>query len=318
MSGSIKIIDSSRDGQRIDNFLFTQLKGVPKSHIYRLLRTGKIKVNGGRVKQTYRLQTQDEVQISNVRVSSKIDKKKKIPDSIKSKLLASIIFEDDSILAINKPSGLAVHPGTHVNYGVIEVIRELRPNTPFMELAHRLDRETSGCLLIAKNKNTLNELQSLFRLKKIKKEYLVMLIGKWKSGKKTISTPILPKYSRLGYKKHENGLINYKAASTTFIPKQIFQDLSYMKATISTGRTHQIRIHAKQTGYPVLGDPKYGNFEKNRFYKKIGMDRMFLHASRISFKLSNNGSVYKIIAPLDDRLKTFIESLSDISGRLST
>ena len=309
MSGATKIIDASRDGQRIDNYLISQLKGVPKSHIYQMLRTGKIKVNGSRVKQTYRLQTEDEVEISNVRVSSKIDKKAKIPESLKLKLEASVIFEDRLILAINKPSGVAVHPGTNVNYGVIEIFRALRPNAPYLELAHRLDRNTSGCLLIAKNKNTLNELQSLFRLKKVDKEYLVMLIGRWEFGKKTVSTPLKPKNSRLENKKDSSEKGHLKMASTTFIPKQIFQELSYMKVTIGTGRTHQIRIHAEQLGYPVLGDQKYGNFEKNRYYKKKGMDRMFLHASKISFRLPNNTSKYEIIAPLDSKLMSFLDQM---------
>ena len=309
MNGSTKIIDSSRNGQRIDNFLFVQLKGVPKSHIYRMLRTGKIRVNGCRVKQTYRLQTLDEVQISELRVSAKANQKPKIPDAIKSKVSSSVIYEDDSILVINKPSGLAVHPGTQVNYGVIEILRSIRPTDPYLELAHRLDRDTSGCLLIAKTKSTLNELQDLFRAKKIKKEYLVMLIGQWSFGEKTIRKPL--KSRKSGQEKFDSrnrGML-LKAASTTFIPIQVFDELSYMKVRISTGRTHQIRVHAEQIGHPVAGDQKYGNYKLNRVYKKMGLNRMFLHASKIEFTLSSSTEAYEIIAPLDNKLESFMQAL---------
>ena len=195
-NASIHTIDAERDGQRIDNFLFTRLKGVPKGLIYRLLRTGKIRVNGKRVKQTYRLQEDDEVNIPDIDISESTVPT--INDAVKNQLESATIYEDENILAINKPAGLAVHPGSRVPYGVIEVLRAIRPQASFLELVHRLDRETSGCLLIAKNKHSLNALHDLLRNsdannKDVKKSYLVLVKGEWGLGEKIVDTPLQSK-----------------------------------------------------------------------------------------------------------------------------
>ena len=260
MNGNTLLIDSSRDGQRIDNFLITNLKGVPKSHIYRLLRVGKIRVNGKRVKQTYRLQVDDEVNIPELRLSPQRNNKPIIPARIQDRIKASILYEDEMILVINKPAGIAVHPGTGIAYGVIEILRELRPAAPYLELVHRLDRDTSGCLLIAKTKAMLNELHELLRDQKINKEYFAVLKGEWRYGDKAINTPLTDKRENTHSVSERGQGPKQKSASTKFFLREIYGDVSLMKVQIGTGRTHQIRIHAAQLDHPVVGDQKYGDF----------------------------------------------------------
>ncbi len=317
-NGIVKIIDSSRDGQRIDNFLIAILKGVPKSLIYRLLRTGKIRVNGKRVKQTYRLQIEDHVSIPKIRDSDTKAIPAKISSKVKQQIEASLIYEDDVFLALNKPAGIAVHPGTNVAYGVIEVLRALRPEAKFLELVHRLDRETSGVLLVAKSKAGLSKLHDLFRDHDIKKEYLVLLKGKWSLGEFTCDTAIARKPipnkpgNKKNIKKHlknNRAELGDKEAVTHFSPQAIYAEYSLMRVQLGTGRTHQIRIHAADLGYPVVGDQKYGDFAFNRSAKKLGLRRMFLHAEKLAFKFPNSAKKYKINAPLDDELIMFTDSL---------
>ena len=308
MKGSTYIINSNRDGQRVDNFLLASLKGVPRSHIYRLLRTGKVRVNGKRVKQTYRLEAEDEISVPVLRTSPV--RAPVIPDGLKSLIQSSILYEDESVLALNKPAGIAVHPGNRVSFGVIEVLRISRPNTPFLELAHRLDRHTSGCLLVAKNKNMLNELHELLRAREMKKEYLALVKGQWKHGEKTILAPLKEKSRR-----SENPVANspgskYKTAVSYFLPHKVYAEYSLMKIRIGTGRTHQIRIHAAQAGYPIAGDQKYGDYAFNRACRKNGLKRMFLHAVEVEFQCRSNGAKYAIKAPVDAELKGFLESLT--------
>ncbi len=307
-NASMHIIDVARDGQRIDNFLFTRLKGVPKGLIYRLLRTGKIRVNGKRVKQTYRLQQDDEVKIPSISVAEATPHK--INEAIKSKIESSTIYEDENILAINKPAGLAVHPGSKVAYGVIEVLRAIRPGAPYLELVHRLDRETSGCLLIAKNKPSLNALHDLFRREgdndEVGKVYVLLVKGRWNLGEKVIDTPLQSKGQNSEVNDQKNA---WKDAYTIFRPIEYFKDFSLLNAEIKTGRTHQIRVHAAQTGFPVVGDNKYGDFGFNKECRKMGFKRMFLHAAEISFHLPNDKRRTTITAPMDQELKSFIEGL---------
>ncbi len=309
MNGSTQIIDSSREGQRIDNFLFTNLKGVPKSLIYRLLRTGKIRVNGKRVKQTYRLQESDEILIPELRMPQSRVGESNISERIKVQIESSILYEDESILAINKPAGIAVHSGTQVSYGVIEVLRTLRPVAPYLELVHRLDRGTSGCLLIAKNKKVLNELHELLRTQKLNKVYIALLKGEWMLGNKTIRTPLQVKNNSIDVLDKNNNLRKVKTATTNFSVSRIYPNFSLMKVQISTGRTHQIRIHAAQTGHPIVGDQKYGDFAFNHECRKKGLRRMFLHASNVSFQLPNSGQKYNITAPLNEELQGFLDGL---------
>jgi 23S rRNA pseudouridine955/2504/2580 synthase len=305
---STQKIDTARDGQRIDNFLFTRLKGVPKGLIYRLLRTGKIRVNGKKVKQTYRLQEDDEVRIPDISVSDSTTPV--INERIKRQIENSFLFEDENILAINKPAGLAVHPGSKISYGVIEVLRAIRADAPYLELVHRLDRETSGCLLIAKNKHSLNALHDLFRREavhnEVEKMYTLLVKGRWNLGEKVIDTPLQSQGQNSEVDDQKNA---WKDAYTTFIPIEYYKDFTLLKAEIKTGRTHQIRLHAAQVGFPVVGDDKHGDFRFNKECRKMGFKRMFLHAQEISFHLPGNKRRTTITAPMDQELKAFIEGL---------
>ncbi len=314
-SPSTHTIDAARDGQRIDNYLFTRLKGVPKGLIYRLLRTGKIRVNGKKIKQTYRLQEDDEVLIPNISVSE--SKAHIISKSIKRKIESSTIFEDENILAINKPAGIAVHPGSKVSYGVIEVLRAIRPDASYLELVHRIDRETSGCLLIAKNKHSLNALHDLLRREglnnEVGKNYILLVKGRWNMGEQVIDTPLQSKGQNAEVDDEKN---TWKDAYTIFTPIEYYKDFTLLNAEIKTGRTHQIRMHAAQSGFPVVGDDKHGDFAFNKECRKMGFKRMFLHAAEISFHLPGNKQRTTITAPMDQELKSFIEGLDSRKDNL--
>ena len=307
MGRLIKSVAAEKNGQRIDNFLFTSLKGVPKSLVYRLLRTGKIRVNGRRVKQTYRLQTDDKILIPEIRRARIPTEKKGVSGYVRVRIESSILYEDESLLVLNKPAGLAVHSGTLITYGIIEALRALRPATPYLELGHRLDRETSGCLLIAKNKNMLDELHEVLRTRKIQKRYLALVKGKWDLGKKTVNIPLRNKISP--YEAVQGDSQNSKIAVTEFVPDKVYGRFSLMHVRPSTGRTHQIRIHASRMGYPIAGDQKYGDYIFNRRCRKMGLRRMFLHASNVSFQCPKNSKKYNIVAPLTADLKDFLEML---------
>ncbi len=309
MNGQTLVIDSSKNGQRIDNYLITNLKGVPKSHIYKLLRTGKIRVNGKRVKQTYRLQIDDSVNIPELYLPQSSDNRLQISLRIQDQINASILYEDEMLQVLNKPAGIAVHPGTGVAFGVIEILRELRPAAPYLELVHRLDRDTSGCLLIAKTKTMLNELHELLRLNKIHKEYFAVLMGKWPHGDKIVTTPLVDKQKFTDYLQERDRIPKSKSAITKFSISELYNNASLMKVQIDTGRTHQIRRHAAQLGYPVVGDQKYGDFSFNRKCKKIGIKRMLLHASKISFQLPKSGQHYEFSAPIDDNMQRMLNIL---------
>jgi len=317
-TASLYTVDAERDGQRIDNFLFARLKGVPKGLVYRLLRTGKIRVNGKRVKQTYRLQEEDEVKIPAIDMSEAANPV--IRESIKDQINAAILYEDDQILAINKPAGLAVHPGSRVPYGVIEVLRAIRPEAKFLELVHRLDRETSGCLLIAKSKSSLNALHDLLRAnnldkQEVSKQYTLLVKGEWKLGKKVVDTPLQTRGPKSGAGSQVDDDKNaWKEAYTIFKPVEQYNGFTLMNAQIKTGRTHQIRIHAAQLGFPIVGDSKHGDFAFNRECKKQGFKRMFLHAAEISFQLPNSRERTTIHAPIDDELKAFLGGLEQLEG----
>ena len=311
MKAIIYAIDSTKEGQRIDNFLFTTLKGVPKSLIYRLLRTGKIKINGKRIKQTYRLAAEDRVSVPELRTSQ--EHTPVISEDIKSRIQSSILYEDESILIVNKPAGIAVHPGHRIPFGVIEVLRASRPNASLLELAHRLDRHTSGCLLVAKNKNMLNDLHELLRDRKIQKEYLALVKGKWNHGEKKILVPLRRKNEKSESTAPGGTYGRYKTAISYFSPLQVSAEFSLMSIRISTGRTHQIRIHAAQAGYPVAGDQKYGDPSFNCECRKYGLMRMFLHASKVTFQCRSTGVKYAIKAPLSTELTDFLGNFNDKS-----
>jgi len=283
-------IKEAQAGQRIDNFLLKHLKGVPKSHIYRLLRSGQVRVNSGRKKAHYKLLAGDILRIPPVHINEA--QEFTIPDSVLDQLKQSVIFENNDIIAINKPSGIAVHKGSGLQFGVIEAFRMIEPEQT-LELVHRLDRETSGCLLLAKNRQILAELHELLRHEKtvyIEKTYIALLAGRWTDEKQTIDIGI-SKIKRGGEHIMQADKTGDRAISH-FEPIQIFDAdksniCTLMKITIDTGRTHQIRVHAKHIGFPILGDSKYGDKAANRHFRELGLKRLFLHARQLYLPLAD-------------------------------
>lgn len=309
-SASQITISNGQAGQRIDNFLVKHLKGVPKSHIYRLLRSGQVRINSGRKKPHYKLCAGDILRLPPVRISE--NQNRPVPETVIRLLKESIIFEDDNLIAINKPSGIAVHKGSGLSFGVIEAFRQIDPQQP-LELVHRLDRETSGCLLLAKNRQVLAQLHEMLRHETavhMEKTYLALLDGVWTQGKKTIDTGI-SKVKRGGehiMQIDEDG----DRAISHFEPLEIFESstrpCSLMQITIDTGRTHQIRAHAQHCGHAIIGDSKYGDKEANRVFRKLGLKRLFLHAKRLYLPLPDP---ITLDAPLSDELQRLLRKLRE-------
>lgn len=307
-SAKIVQIDADHAGQRIDNFLMSQLKGVPRSHIYQLLRSGQVRVNSGRKKPLYKLKLDDKVRIPPARINDEADAS--IPDAVIKLIEDSVIFENDDLLVLNKPSGIAVHSGSGLSFGVIEALKQKHPEQ-FLELAHRLDRETSGCLLIAKNRTTLTWLHELFREEArsdIGKYYLALVAGHWR-GMNTINAP-LKKSLRSGEHMVEINDQGQQAVSH-FETLKIYDQCSLMQVKIETGRTHQIRVHAAHAGHPVIGDTKYGDSKINQAMKKLGLKRLFLHAARIELPAhpATSGRPLTINAPLSSELQSVLQHL---------
>lgn len=294
-----EVIGEEDAGQRIDNYLVRRCKGVPKSHLYRVLRSGEVRVNSRRVDQTYRLQTNDEVRIPPLRVAAPSDR----PAVPLCDL--PVLFEDEALIAINKPAGLAVHGGSGVSFGVIEALRRARPQAKFLELAHRLDRETSGVLLVAKKRAALAELHRMFRDGGITKHYLTLVAGRWNDPLRNIRLP-LEKYLTAEGERRVTVSEDGKAAHT--IVRLLHRDERYslLDVELRTGRTHQIRVHLSHLGYPLCGDDKYGDFALNKVLQKDGLKRMFLHAAQLSFAHPLTGEVLTFGAPLPAELRAFL------------
>jgi len=292
-------------GQRIDNFLLRHLKNVPRSRVYRLLRKGEVRVNGKRARPEYRVAAGDRVRIPPVRVEAE-RRTLRAPDSLLRTIRGAIVHEDAELLVINKPPGIAVHGGSGEDFGVIEALRLDRPDET-LELAHRLDRETSGCLLVARKRSSLRELHRLMREGLVEKHYLALLAGSWQLGRKRIDVPLATRRLQGGERvvKADAG---GKESATRFEPVQFFKRATLMDVAIETGRTHQIRVHAAHAGHPVAGDPKYGDKEFNAAMRKLGLDRMFLHAQTVSFEWSG-GRDFTVSVPLDDTLKGVLDRL---------
>ena len=297
-------IDEQYAGQRIDNFLFNHLKSVPKGHIYKIIRKGEVRVNKGRIKQTYKLQSGDSVRIPPITVTEK--PLKPAPGrSLLQLIERSIIFEDSSLIAINKPSGVAVHGGSGISYGIIEAMRALKPQQKFLELIHRLDRDTSGCLLIAKKRSALVGVQNLLRNRQTDKRYLTLLCGKVGFSHKKVTAPLLREALKSGerfVRVDKKG----KESTTYFSKIKQYTDAALMEVKIVTGRTHQIRVHSQYLGHCVAGDSKYGNFACNQRLKEKGLKRLFLHSAQISFKHPDTGHLMTIEAPLTEELENFL------------
>jgi 23S rRNA pseudouridine955/2504/2580 synthase len=297
-------------GQRLDNFLFRQLKGVPKGHVYRLLRTGQVRVNSRRVKPDYRLQAGDDVRLPPVRQEEKAAPGHP-PRWQQEALQQALLYEDDQLLIVNKPAGMAVHGGSGISFGVIETLRVLRPDAPSLELAHRLDRDTSGCLVVAKRRSALRGLHTLFREGRVDKRYLALLAGAWRGGERSVAVPLEKNRLQSGERmvKVSGG---GKQAESLFRPMQKFTDATLMEVRIFTGRTHQIRVHAAHIGHPVAGDDKYGDWEANKRFKALGLKRMFLHAHSLAFEHPLSGVPVSVTAPLDEELQAFLKRLAAV------
>lgn len=300
-------IDAGHAGQRVDNFLLTYLKGVPKSLIYRILRTGEVRRNGGRVKAQDRLEEGDRLRIPPVRTPER-DAPVIPVDALRHRIESRILFEDEDLIVLNKPSGIAVHGGSGLSYGVIEALRALRPEAKFLELVHRLDRETSGCLLLAKKRSALKDLHLQFREDDVNKVYLALLTGQWARSKQMVDAPLKKNVLKSGermVKVARDG----KSAMTNFKAIQKFRDATLVEASPITGRTHQIRVHAQHLGHPLAGDERYGQDAQNRFFKDLGLRRLFLHAKEAGFRHPRSGVPMKIEAPLDEELERFLKRL---------
>ncbi len=293
-------------GQRIDNFLSKRLKGVPKSHIYRILRSGEVRVNSGRIGASYKLRLDDEVRVPPVRTAQRDETSSR--GSVAPKLGNTVIFEDDALLIINKPSGAAVHGGSGISRGVVEQLRLERPASLFLELAHRLDRETSGVLILAKKRSALTGLHEAFREGKVEKHYFALVKGRWRDEKRHVKLA-LHKYLTDSGERRVSVSEDGQASHTIFTLKQAWREFSLLEAELKTGRTHQIRVHLAHLGFPIAGDDKYGDFPLNKALQKQGLKRMFLHAFSVSFKHPLTGEPIKIEAPLPTELQGFLNKL---------
>ncbi|MGR8942046.1 MAG: 23S rRNA pseudouridine(955/2504/2580) synthase RluC [Gammaproteobacteria bacterium] len=298
-------ITENNDDQRLDNFLLTRLKGVPKSRIYRIVRKGEVRVNKGRVDVNYRLMTGDIVRIPPIRVSEKAEQTF-VPNTLKDALQNGILFEDDGFMVINKPSGYPVHGGSGIDAGIIEGLRQLRPEATFLELVHRLDRDTSGCLIIAKKRSALRRLHELFRDDQVHKTYLALLAGQWARKKMIVKAPLLKNVSKGG----ERIVVVSQAgkeAETLFRRLKLFKNATLIEASPKTGRTHQIRVHAAWLGHPIVGDERYGLPEVNKAFHGKGFKRMFLHARELVFEHPSTGKPIRIEAPLPAQLQDLLD-----------
>lgn len=304
----MELLQISEDaaGQRLDNFLLARLKGVPKSHVYRLLRKGEVRVNKGRVKPEYRLEAGDVVRLPPVRRPEPGSTPAR-GRSAGARLETRIIHEDDRLIVLDKPSGIAVHGGSGLSHGVIEALRAARPEAPYLELVHRLDRETSGCLLIAKRRSMLRALHELLREGRVEKRYLALVKGRWELGQVRLEDR-LRKSIRGGERMvtvDESG----KTAASIFRPVEIGSAASLLEVRIMTGRTHQIRVQAAEAGHPLAGDERYGDRDYNRKMKALGLDRLFLHAASVGWEDPVSGEWRMFSAPLP-------EDLGDVLSRL--
>ena len=315
-AASVRLIEVDEDsaGQRLDNFLMRHLKGVPKTHVYRIIRSGEVRINKGRVSAQTRVQPGDVVRLPPVRFTEKVSEKAERPAPAKD---FPALLDDEHMLALSKPAGVAVHGGSGVSFGVIEQLRQARPDAKFLELVHRLDRETSGILLVAKKRSALINLQDQFRERETGKTYLALVQGAWPANKKVIDLP-LHKYLQADGERRvrvttaddPDGMRSITLVKVRKLieprPLQGLPAMSLLEVTIKTGRTHQIRVHLSSQGHPIVGDDKYGDFDLNRRVQKQGLKRMFLHAWRLQFNHPASGERVELRAELPPELADFV------------
>lgn len=298
-------------GQRIDNYLLRHLKGVPKSHVYRILRSGEVRVNKGRVTAERRLEVGDVLRVPPVRVAAKEDDQPVPPRDF------AVVYEDDALIVIDKPAGVAVHGGSGVSYGVIEQIRRARPAVRFLELAHRLDRETSGLLVLGKKRSALTRLHDMFRDGGIDKRYFALVKGRWRDQLRNVKLPLLKYLTAEGERRVRVSPEGKDAHSIMRLQGRWatpMGDFSLLEVELRTGRTHQIRVHLAHLGFPIVGDEKYGDFALNRDLQKAGLKRMFLHAASIRLPHPLSGEILALSAPLPAELAKFMANLKESDG----
>jgi 23S rRNA pseudouridine955/2504/2580 synthase len=301
-------VDPESAGQRLDNFLLRVLKGVPRTHVYQLIRSGQVRVNRGRVRASYRLKAGDLVRVPPVT-------QRALPKAVTAEtglqwLEQRILFEDSRVLVLDKPAGMAVHGGSGITLGCIEALRSLRPKQTGMDLVHRLDRGTSGCLLVAKRRSALRSLHALLRDGGMEKRYLTLLKGSWRRGSLSVSVP-LARARRGGETMVEVTASGKRAQSEFSIVESYSHRATLMDVRIPTGRTHQIRVHAAHVGHPVAGDPRYGDSEFNAYMREIGLKRMFLHAHALGFTWPDSGEPFMVTSPLPDDLRAVLQRLEE-------
>lgn len=308
-------IDEASAGQRIDNYLVRVLKGVPKSHVYRILRSGEVRLNGRRVGPDARLEAGDTVRVPPVRTSAAPP-----PATATAAQRVRVVHEDADLLAVDKPAGLAVHGGSGVSHGLIESLRAARPDARFLELAHRLDRDTSGLLLVAKRRAALVELHRMLRDGDVDKRYLVLVRGRWRDEKRTVRLSLHKFATREGERRVRVDEEIGREAATTFRRVRTWPEheppLALLEAELLTGRTHQIRVHLAHVGFPLAGDDKYGDFAWNRVLMKAGLKRMFLHAARLSLAHPVTGARLVLEAALPMELERFLATLAPAEARV--
>ncbi|HEY0799842.1 MAG TPA: RluA family pseudouridine synthase [Steroidobacteraceae bacterium] len=307
---TLRTVTADEAGQRIDNFLMRHFKTVPRSRVYRLLRKGEVRVNRKRVDAEYRIQEGDEVRLPPVRIDA--DSEPGRPSSSLLELIErAVIFQDRHLLVIDKPAGVAVHGGSGMSFGVIEALRASRPRET-LELVHRLDRDTSGCLLIARDRSTLTALHALIRNSGMHKTYLALVAGSWQLGTKRIDAPLATDNRQHG-ERHVRVAAAGKDSVSVFKPVQFFGSLAtLMEVDIPTGRTHQIRVHASFAGHPLLGDDKYGDRARNADLKSHGLKRTFLHAQSVAFEWPGSGVPFHVSAPLPDELAAVLDAITPL------
>jgi 23S rRNA pseudouridine955/2504/2580 synthase len=303
---SFLVVSDDEAGQRIDNYLLARLKGVPKSRIYRLLRKGEVRVNKGRIKPEYRLAGGDTIRVPPIR-QSEAPPPPAPGAALRNLLVASILMETTDLLVVDKPAGLAVHGGSGVNLGLIEALRASRPD-PFLELVHRLDRGTSGCLLVARKRSALRDLQQQLREGRVEKTYLCLVTGSWPKGLDRIDAP-LRKITQASGDRIVRADVEGKHAVTHFRVVRRFAGHTLLEVGLETGRTHQIRVHCQLAGHSLVGDDKYGSDDENARARTLGLRRMFLHAHRLRFR-EPGGERITVESPLPDDLVSFVGRLS--------
>jgi len=302
-SATWRNVDETSQDQRIDNYLQKILKGVPKSHIYRILRSGEVRVNSRRVQASYRLQDGDKIRLPPIRTSEK--PLRTGPGPVFS---GRVLYEDEDLLIVDKPSGVAVHGGSGISSGVIEQLRMARTGLRFLELVHRLDRDTSGVLVLAKKRTALTGLHAQLREGTVRKHYLALVLGEWKDAKRNVKAALHKYVNDSGERRvvvDDDG----QQAHTVFRLVRNLPGYSLLDAELKTGRTHQIRVHLAHVGYPIAGDDKYGDFDANKRLAKVGLKRMFLHAASLEFSHPRSARLLRVEAPLAAELQHFLQSV---------